>query len=112
MFVSRLMQFLGLPFLRVIAFRDEGVWVAQCVEYDIVASATTLPKLRKAFEQAVIANICANERIGRSGLDGIQPPPSKFRDLFNSADTSLRFINQASSTAPVTISDFRLAEAA
>jgi hypothetical protein len=98
--------------ISAIAFHDEGVWIAQCVEYDIAVSATTLPKLRKAFERAVIANICVNEKLGRSGLDGIPPAPSKFRDLFNNADTDLHPIKQAPSPAPVTIRDFRLAEVA
>ena len=98
--------------ISAIAFHDEGVWIAQCVEYDIAVSATTLPKLRKAFEQAVIANICVNEKLGRSRLDGIPPSPSKFRDLFNNADTDLHPINQPSLTTPVAIRDFRLAEVA
>jgi hypothetical protein len=98
--------------INAIAFHDEGVWIAQCVEYDIAVSAETLPKLRKAFEQAVISNICVNEERGRSGLDGIPPAPSRFRDLFNNADTDLHPIKQSPSPAPVEIRDFRLAEVA
>jgi hypothetical protein len=98
--------------ISAIAFHNEGVWIAQCVEYDIAVSATTLPKLRKAFERAVIANICVNESLGRSGLDGIPPAPSKFRDLFNNADTDLHPIKQAPSPAAIAIRDFRLAEVA
>jgi hypothetical protein len=98
--------------ISVIAFHDEGKWIAQCVEYDIAASAETLPKLRKAFEKAVIANICVNKELGHSGLDGIPAAPSKFRDLFNNADTGLHAIKPASSPAPVEIRDFRLAEVA
>lgn len=98
--------------ISAIAFHDKGVWVAQCVEYDIAVSAETLPKLRKAFERAVVANICVNEKLGRSGLDGIPPAPSKFRDLFNNAHTGLHPIKREPSPAPVAIRDFRLAEVA
>jgi hypothetical protein len=98
--------------ISVIAFHDEGVWIAQCVEYDIAVSAETLPKLRQAFEKAVLANICMNKKLGRSGLDGIPPAPSRFRDLFNNADTDLHPIQRTPSPAPVDIRDFRLAEVA
>jgi hypothetical protein len=100
--------------INAIAFHDEGVWIAQCIEYDIAVSAETLPKLRRAFEQAVIANICVNEERGYSGLDGIPPAPSRFRDLFNSADNYLQPIKRTQSPAstPVEIRDFRLAEVA
>ena len=92
--------------ISVIAFHDEGVWIAQCVEYDISVSAETLPKLRQAFEKAVLANICVNKKLGRSGLDGNPPAPSHFRDLFDNADTDLHPIQQAPSPAPVKISRF------
>src|ERR1700730_4566918 len=93
--------------LSVIAFHDEGKWIAQCVEYDIAASAESLTKLRKAFEKAVIANICVNKELGHSGLDGIPSAPSKFRDLFNNADTGLYAVKPTPSRAHVEIRDFR-----
>ncbi|MGH6850070.1 MAG: hypothetical protein ACREDD_06440 [Methylocella sp.] len=96
--------------ISAIAFHDEGVWVAQCIEHDIAVSAETLPKLRRAFEKAVVANICVNEELGRSGLDGIPPAPSHFRDLFENADIDLHPIKQTPSRVPVEIRDFRLAE--
>ncbi len=96
--------------ISAVAFHDEGVWIAQCVEYDICVSAETLPQLRKTFEHAVVANVHVNMKLGRSGLDGIPPAPPKFRDLFNNADTRLHPIKQEPSPAPVGIRDFRLAE--
>jgi hypothetical protein len=96
--------------ISAVAFHDEGVWIAQCIEYDICVSAETLPQLRKTFEHAVVANVHVNMKLGRSGLDGIPPAPPKFRDLFNNADTGLHSIKQEPSPASVGIRDFRLAE--
>ena len=96
--------------ISAIAFQDEGTWIAQGIEYDIAVSAETLSKVRKAFEKVVIANVCVNRKLGRSGLDGIPPAPQHFHDLFNNADMDIHQIKNKSTDIPVEISDFRLAE--
>ena len=37
--------------IRVLLFREDDVWVAQCVEYDIGAQASDLPTLRRWSER-------------------------------------------------------------
>ncbi len=71
--------------VNAVAFQDEGIWIAQCLEHDIVATAPSIAQLRKAFEKAVIANLCVNTELGRAGLDGIPPAPNHFKDLFESS---------------------------
>ena len=72
--------------VRAVLFEDRGVWVAQCVEYDIAAFAASLPELPRAFERAVAANLCANADLGRDGLDGVPPAPERFERLYEEAD--------------------------
>ena len=68
--------------VRAVLYEDGGVWVAQCIEYDIAAFAETLSALPRAFERAVAANLSANADIGRKGLEGIPPAPKRFAALY------------------------------
>jgi hypothetical protein len=76
----------------VVAFEREGQWIAQCVEYDIAAFSDSLAALPDAFSNALFANICINQHLGRDGLDGVPAAPARFRDMFESAplDVSMR----------------------
>ncbi len=71
--------------VHVVFFQEEGTWVAQCVEYDIAAFASTLAALPRAFERAVAANVCANADMHRDPLTGIPKAPSRYRDMFEQA---------------------------
>jgi len=67
--------------VRVLFYRSGDTWIAQCIEYDIAAFASTIEALPRAFERAVAANACANRDLGRQGLDGIESAPAPFREL-------------------------------
>ena len=57
-----------------VAFQDpSGAWIAQCIQYDIVARANSLPELPKAIQREVVANLCINAKLGRNNLEGIPP---------------------------------------
>jgi hypothetical protein len=64
--------------LRVVVFREEDVYVAQCLEHDICVQADSLPKLQKRFE--------ATLRLEGDDLDSIDPAPLRFHDLWVSAE--------------------------
>jgi hypothetical protein len=75
-----------IPEIDVIAFEtSDGIWIAQGVQYDIVARAKSPAALRDAFRRQIFANMELNKRFGRSGLDGIPPAPEKFKRLFDDA---------------------------
>jgi hypothetical protein len=72
-----------------VAFEDgNGMWFAQCINYDIAAHADSFNKLFKALEKKVAANVYLNERAGRRGLEGIPPAPEKYIQAFNAEDVS------------------------
>jgi hypothetical protein len=64
--------------LRVVVFREEDLYVAQCLEHDICVQADSLPKLQKRFE--------ATLRLEGDDLDLIDPAPPRFHDLWASAE--------------------------
>ena len=93
----------------VVAFEDqEGLWVAQGIQYDIVATARSVPDLRKAFVRQVQANLALNAKLGREGLDGIPPAPEAYRRLWEQAEVKLEPLPPH----PQNNIDMRLAEAA
>lgn len=100
----------------VVAFQDsDGSWIAQGIQYDIVAKAKRLIDIRKAFERQLIANLRINEKLGRSGFDGIPQAPDRFRRAFERAVEHMNPLidNDRSGTAlPMESIDIRLSEAA
>jgi len=52
---------------------------------DIAARADEPGKLPRAIERALVANLAMNRELGRLGLDGIEPAPPQFRELFERA---------------------------
>lgn len=75
----------------VLAFEDRaGVWIAQGIQYDIVARAKSVGGIQEAFMRQLAANLALNTRFGRRGLEGIPPAPEQFRALFDDAKEMLQ----------------------
>ena len=68
--------------IRVLVIREEGHYVAQCLEYDIGAQADDLDELRVRLMVAVEAE--RQESIKRHGspFAGLGPAPYRFYDLW------------------------------
>jgi hypothetical protein len=95
----------------VVAFEDpKGNWIAQGIQYDIVARAHSVGGLREAFHRQVLANLRLNAQLGREGLEGIPPSPQHFKSLFDEAKEQL---TPLAALPPVRQElDIRVAEAA
>jgi hypothetical protein len=75
--------------VRAVVFQDSGLWVAQCVDYDIGAQADDLDELRAQLEMTLYA-----EHVARSGTDsdpfpGIDAAPQYFHDLWDKCGNEL-----------------------
>ena len=68
--------------IRVIAFREGGLWVAQCLEYDIGAQAPDLDTLQSRFRMAVMAELQTSAERGVELFAGIDPAPEHFHRLW------------------------------
>lgn len=76
----------------VVVFRSEsqsGRWVAQCIEHDICVSSPTLDGLSVRLERQLVSEIANNHRKGRAGLEGIDPAPQRFREMFEASHLTI-----------------------
>ncbi len=69
--------------IRVIAFREGGGWVAQCLEYDIGAQAPDLDTLQSRFSMAIMAELQTSAERGVAPLEGIDPAPEHFHRMWD-----------------------------
>jgi hypothetical protein len=76
--------------INAIAFKEGEAWIVQGIEYDIVAHAYDVAKLPYAFARAVLENIVITEHLGRQPLQGINPAPARFREMYEHAETEMR----------------------
>ena len=68
--------------IRVIVFQDSGLWVAQCLEYDIGAQAPDLDTLHDRLNVTLKAELM--ESLSRHGkaFAGIDPAPERFHRMW------------------------------
>jgi len=64
---------------RVVAFREEGTWVAQCLDIDVCVSAPNLSRLWNVLDLMLFAERHLASELGQS-LPG--PAPLKFHELW------------------------------
>ncbi len=97
-----------------VAFQEPGgVWIGQCIQFDIAAHANSLPSLVEAIRRQIAANVCVNEKLGRELLDGIPRAPKKYEEAFHSNGLSLAAsekIKSLSSFTRIHLSDIRVVE--
>ena len=82
--------------VNAIAFKEGDAWVAQGIEYDIVAHAAEITSLPEAFARAVLENMCIAQHLGRASLEGIKPGPDRFREMFAEATLEMRSVRKPS----------------
>lgn len=70
--------------VRVVVFKDAGAWVAQCLEYDICAQASSIDALRDRLAATIELEL--EESLERTGtpFGGIDPAPQRFFQMWNS----------------------------
>jgi hypothetical protein len=74
--------------IRVIICKEDDVYIAQCLEYDIAAHGSTPDEAKAAFAEAMMRHaVYANER-GCRLFDGLSPAPREYWDKWESKRTS------------------------
>ena len=88
--------------IRVIVFREDETWVAQCIEYDIGAQADNLTTLQRRFDATMAADI--EESIARNGAPfvGLDPAPACYVQMWeaNSASAAMKKVGVAPDNSP------------
>lgn len=64
---------------------EEDLWVAQCLEHDIVAQGKTFAEMRHAFEMTVLAEVQLAIDRNEKPLQGIPAAPEKFHRMWDEA---------------------------
>src|SRR5881396_4432069 len=64
---------------RAVVFQ-EGEWLcAQCLEYNLVAQAKSLPKLCLALQQLIVGHVVVRLRHGQQPFRNLPRAPAKYR---------------------------------
>ena len=76
--------------IRVVVYRDDEAWIAQCVEYDICAQGSDFDTAMRRLIGTVNAECDYTLKKHGKEFAGIEPAPSVFADKFEAGTQSLR----------------------
>lgn len=65
-----------------VVFQREGLWIAQCLEYDIVSFAETLDDLRHRLLGQLGAVAALDKQEGRTPFEGFKRAPEKYWRIY------------------------------
>lgn len=71
--------------VRIIAFQEGDVWVAQCVEHDICVQGKDLPQARRRMEVALEIELEQSTANGGEPFNDIDPAPAHYAFMFDEA---------------------------
>jgi hypothetical protein len=71
--------------LRVVTYRREGWWMAQCLEYDITATAKTESDLARELQRVIVGYMVVAEELGLAPFAHLPPAPSRFLTMWEQA---------------------------
>lgn len=77
--------------IRVVIFQDSGMWVAQCLEYDIGAQAPDLDTLRDRLAATLKAELLESVARHTKPFAGIDPAPERFHRMWHRRARSVDF---------------------
>jgi hypothetical protein len=69
----------------LLLLREGEIWVAQGLEYDIVAQGKSLKEAIKAFERTCVGQIAIDVKHGNRPLEGIEQAPAEIWEMFDGA---------------------------
>ncbi|HEX9945212.1 MAG TPA: hypothetical protein VGG03_24645, partial [Thermoanaerobaculia bacterium] len=68
--------------ITAVVFRENGLWVAQCLEYNFVGCAENLDALPNELLRQIMAQVEADLEAGKPPFFGFKPAPKRYWDLF------------------------------
>lgn len=79
--------------IRVIAFREDDVWIAQCLEHDISSQGATFQDAMRRLTAAVNAECEYTREKHGEPFANIDAAPEKFERMFDEVQQSLQADN-------------------
>lgn len=71
--------------INAIVFQADGMWIAQCLEYDFVSCAATRDDLPAALMRQALAQIELDLADGREPFFEFKPAPARYWRMFEEA---------------------------
>lgn len=68
--------------IRVVVFKDDGQWVAQCLEFDIGAQADNIDLLNDRLKVVLMAEFKESMERHSQPFAGIDPAPERFHVMW------------------------------
>jgi len=90
--------------INVVLYQEDKWWIAQGLEFDISAQASSLPELHNLFAMKVATEIAISQDLKIQPLAGIAPAPDLFWQMFKEATMEV-----SAGATPVRIEDGPLA---
>ena len=90
--------------INVVLYQEDNWWIAQGLEFDISAQASSLHELHSLFAMKVVTEIVISQDLKIQPLEGIAPAPELFWQMFKEATMAV-----SADPPPVRIEDGPLA---
>lgn len=78
--------------IRVIVFRENEMYIAQCIDYDIATQAKNIDELIDRLELTVEAEFAYCEELGQEPHKVIVPAPNYYHELWEKRHVSIQLI--------------------
>lgn len=76
--------------VRAVVFREEGCWVAQCLEYDIATQAGSMNGLYDKLGRVLAAYLGLASEHGADPFADIPPAPKRYWEMYQGARLRLQ----------------------
>lgn len=71
--------------LNLLLIKEDQVWIAQCLQYDITAQGNTIKKAISEFHKVLAFEIAYSIQLQKPALDGIPSAPQYYWKLYEEA---------------------------
>lgn len=102
--------------VHAVIFKQEGWWVAVCLEHYFATQARSLVEIDYQLQRSLVGYLAIAKDQGAAPFEGLPPAPKKYWDMFNAAERLPRTVRAfdfpAESHEPVPELGLFLSEAA
>lgn len=71
--------------VNAVVFEKDGIWIAQCLEFNFVSCSDTLEELPEGLLRQMLAQIEADAELGQKPFANFGPAPAKYWEMFEQA---------------------------
>jgi hypothetical protein len=83
--------------INAVVFQQDGLWVAQCLEYNFVSCAGTRDELPQALMTQVLAQVEADREDGHEPFFEFEPAPARYWEMLEKAKIQSKPIRKSAS---------------